>query len=427
MRESSLPNSRNITRHELPNGLVLLVRENHAVPTVEIEGTVAVGSVHEMMRDAGLAALTARMLRRGTKHHPFEALNEVLESVGASIEVSAGRRGTSVHGTALSEDVSLLMTLLAEVLREPAIPADQFRIVQQQTLAQLQEQLNDTQSMASLTFRTLLYPFGHPNARNILGDPQSVSRLRPLDVAQFYALNFTPRGAHLVVVGDVEASEVIALAEEAFGGWRGGDATQPDLPEVLPPGEVRQQKVVMPDKTQSDIVLGWLGVRRLDPDWMAVNVANTLLGRFGMGGRLGDSVREKQGLAYYVYSSAEAGMDAGPWLAAAGVAPQAVDQTVRSILAEIKRLQDEPVPAEELADTQAYITGLLPLQLETNAGVANVISNMEWYKLGLDYLLGYSDAVWQVTPADVQRVAQQYLDPEVYVLATAGPVPPAGV
>ncbi len=426
MHESSLPNSQNIVRHELANGLMLLIRENHAVPTVEVEGTVAVGSVHEMMRDAGLAALTARMLRRGTKNYSFEQLNDILEGVGASIEVSAGRRGTSVHGTALSEDLSLLVTLLADVLQKPTFPADQFHIVQKQTLAQLQEQLNDTGAMASLTFRTLLYPFGHPNARNILGDPQTVHRLQPLDVAQFYALNFTPHGAHLVVVGDVDAREVIALVEDAFGGWRGGDTTQPDLPEVLPPREVRRRKVVMPDKTQSDIVLGWLGVHRLDPDWMMVNVANTLLGRFGMGGRLGDSVREKQGLAYYVYSSAEAGLDAGPWLTAAGVAPQAVNQAIHSILTEVKRLQDEPVSAEELTDSQSYISGVLPLQLETNRGVANVISNMEWYNLGLDYLLSYSDAVWQVTPVDVQRVAQKYLDSEVYVLATAGPVPPAG-
>jgi len=140
-----------------------------------------------------------------------------------------------------------------------------------------------------------------------------------------------------------------------------------------------------------------------------------------MMGRLGDSVREEQGLAYYVYSSQEAGPVTGLWFAAAGVNPNNVEQAIDSIQMEFGRLADQPVPDEELADTQAYLTGILPIQLETNDGVASTLLNMEWNGLGLDYLQRYNNLVYSVSADDVQRVAQRYLRSDAYVLSVAGP------
>jgi zinc protease len=152
-----------------------------------------------------------------------------------------------------------------------------------------------------------------------------------------------------------------------------------------------------------------------------VRVANTILGRFGMMGRLGEKVREEQGLAYYVYSSQDAGSMTGLWYAAAGVNPTNVEQAITSIQEEFARLAEERVNEEELADTQAYLTGVLPLQLETNDGVASTLLNIEWHGLGLDYLHRYNDLVYNVTAEDVQRVAQSYLRPDIYALSIAGP------
>jgi zinc protease len=138
-------------------------------------------------------------------------------------------------------------------------------------------------------------------------------------------------------------------------------------------------------------------------------------------GRLGDKVREEEGLAYYVYSSQESGPNAGLWYAAAGVNPANVEQAITSIRREFARLAEEKVSDEELADTQAYLTGILPLQLETNEGVASTLLNMEWYQLGLDYLYRYNDLIYSVTADDVQRVAQSYLRADAYALSVAGP------
>jgi zinc protease len=154
---------------------------------------------------------------------------------------------------------------------------------------------------------------------------------------------------------------------------------------------------------------------------MKARLGNTILGVFGMMGRLGDSVREELGLAYYVYSWLEAGLGAGPWLATAGVNPANVERAIDGILTQIRRMRDEPLPADELADSQSFMTGSMPLRLETNEGVASTMLDMERYDLGFDYLLRYADLVNAVTAHDVQEMVRRCLDPEVYALAIAGP------
>jgi zinc protease len=179
--------------------------------------------------------------------------------------------------------------------------------------------------------------------------------------------------------------------------------------------------VPMPGKTQSDLVLGWPGLARNDPDYMKARLANTVLGVFGMRGRLGDNVRDAQGLAYYVYSQLEAGLGAGPWLATAGVNPANVRRAIDAILYEVRCLRDERLSADELADSQSFLTGSMPLRLETNEGIAATLLEIERYDLGFDYLLRYADLVNAVTVQDAQEMAQKYLNPDVYALALAGP------
>ncbi|MCB0140391.1 MAG: insulinase family protein, partial [Caldilineaceae bacterium] len=162
-------------------------------------------------------------------------------------------------------------------------------------------------------------------------------------------------------------------------------------------------------------------VARSHPDYDALRVANTILGRFGMMGRLGETVREEQGLAYYCSSALQTDLVAGAWVTSAGVNPANVEQAIDSILAEFQRLAHEPVTAQELSDSQAYMTGIVPLSLETNAGVAQTLYNMEWFNLGLDYLQRYSSLINAITVEDVQRVAQTYLRGDAYALVVAGP------
>jgi len=150
-------------------------------------------------------------------------------------------------------------------------------------------------------------------------------------------------------------------------------------------------------------------------------VCNTILGVFGLMGRLGEKVRDEQGLAYYSLSRVDGGPGPGPWSVIAGVNPANIERAIASIRAEIRRICEEPVGEEELADNKAFITGSLPLRLETNEGVAQAILNMERYSLGLDYLQRYAGLINDITIERVQAVARRWLDPDAYALAIAGP------
>ncbi len=418
--ERAMPGPETITVHEYPNGLRLYVYENHTVPAVVIDGSLAAGNVFDPPEKSGLAALTAGMLRRGTSTHTFEALNEIIESVGAAIEISGGTHTTDIYANCLSEDLDLILDLLAEMLRDPAFPPEEFSRLKQQTLTHIQEREHDTRSMAFITFRRLLYGDDHPYGRPVTGLRETVERITLEDVRAFYQTHIGARGGQLVVVGDVEPATVIEKVGQVLGDWKGHTADLV-LPPVQPSRERRREHVRIADKTQSDIVLGWLGIPRKHPDWTPLAVANTIWGQFGMGGRIGDSVREKQGLAYYAYGSVDGNFGPGAWTATAGVAPSNVERAITSILNEARRLCEEPVQQEELQDVQTFLIGSLPIRLETNEGLAAAISDMAWYDLGLDYLQKTEERVRAVTVEDVQRVARTYMDPEHYVLAVAGP------
>lgn len=415
----AFPGPDNVHRTQLDNGMVLLVRENHAAPVVVLDGYLAVGSVHEPADKAGLASFTASLLTRGSSRYDFDTFNETVESVGASLTVGAGDHVTHFSTESLAEDFPRLVELLADVLRHPTFPAEQIERVRGQWLVRLQEREQNTRSVAHRRFHELLYgdhPYGRPGS----GYPETIQAIGRDDLVAFHQENYGPQKGIIVVSGDVTTAAAVELIDRHLGDWRGASPAQ-SLPPITPQTEIRRQSVPMPGKVQSDIMVGCLSIARSDPDYFAVQVANNILGQFGMMGRLGEVVREEQGLAYYSYSALDTDIGPGPWLAAAGVNPTNVQLAVDSILSEFARMGNEPVTPEELADSQANMTGRLPLALETNDGVTSQLLNMEWYGLGLDYLYRYADAINAVRAEDVQRVAAKYLRPDAYTLVVAGP------
>lgn len=420
MTNRAFPNATNVTRQVLDNGLVVLVRENHAAPVAVLEGYLPVGAVQDPLDKVGLSSFVTSMLMRGSAHYDFAAFNEAIESIGASLSVSSETHAANIGTTSLSEDFPLMVEILADTLRRPTFPVEHLERVRQQKLVSLQEREQDTQQMAGLRFYETIYPPQHPYGRSISGYKESVSAIQRADLETFYQQRYTPHGGVITVVGNVQTNQVVDLLQRHLGDWVGKPAATAAVAGMGAPA-VHQVQLSMADKVQSDIVIGCPAISRHHPDYYAIRVANTILGRFGMMGRLGEKVREEQGLAYYCSSTHDAELFAGVWLAEAGVNPANVAQAVASILTEFDRLGSELVSDQELADSQAYLTGVLPLTLETNGGVATTLLNMEWYGLGLDYLLRYNDLMYGVTAADVQRVARQYLRRDNYTLVVAGP------
>ena len=417
----SIPGPNDITRHEMSNGIVVLVRENHSSPSVVLGGYLPVGAYDERPDQAGLAAFTAGAMMRGTANRTFDQIFEELESVGASAGVSGGTHTTGFGAKSLVEDLPLALDVLADVLRHPAFPREEVEKLRGEILTDLEERAHDTRRMANLAFYELAYPQEHPYARSLTGYAETVSGLSRDDLAQFYAGGYGPQEMVIVLVGAVDSAHALAQVEAAFGDWEGSTYEREPLPDAPRIADIRERTISIPGKTQSDIILGYPGPQRTAPDFLDARVCNTILGVFGLMGRLGENVRDRQGLAYYSYSHVSGGPGPGPWRVVAGVDPADVEAAITSIRAEIRRMCAETVGQDELDDNKAFITDSLPLRLETNYGVARGILDMERYNLGLDYLQRYAGLIKQVTVEQVQAVAQRWLDPDAYALAIAGP------
>lgn len=417
---NALPSPENIRRVVFDNGITVLVRENHSAPVAVLEGSLSAGSIQEPSEKAGLCSYVASMLTRGSQRYSFDRFNDTIEAVGASLSVSPNTHATNFGITCLSEDFPALLEVLADILRHPIFPDEQIERVRSQKLVRLQEREQDTASMAHLRLGETLYGKDHPYGRAISGYSHTIGAINRTDLQLFHQKFFTPNGAIIAVAGDVDTDALIELVARHFGDWHGLVIDQ-SVPPLEFPQAIERIVHPIPGKYQSDIIMGFPAVARSHPDYDALRVANTILGRFGMMGRLGETIREEQGLAYYCYSSLDTDLSAGAWIATAGVNPANVEQAINSMLAEFQRLAQEAVTAEELGDSQAFMTGTVPLGLETNAGVAQTLYNMEWYNLGLDYLQRYRDIIYSIRVDDVQRVARSYLRSDAYALVVAGP------
>lgn len=421
----SIPGSHNIRREVLENGIVVLVYENFSAQSVVISGSLRAGSQFETPEKNGLAAMTANALLRGTARYDFDTINEKLEYAAADLDITGSIHRTSFSGKALAEDLSLLVELLAEAVRTPTFPDVHLDLLRGEVMTSLHIREQDTRYRANRAFYEALYPPEHPYHHSTRGTLETVPTLTVSDLQAFHARHYGPAGMIIVVVGAIKADDAIRTVREYLGDWANPD--QPDLPPVpavSPMTETRRAFVGLPGKTQSDIVLGTVGPSRFDSDFLAAQLVNSVLGQFGMMGRIGHSVRETLGLAYYAYSSVDGGYTASPWSVTAGVNPANVGLAIARIQDELERIVSQPITPEELDDNQSYFTGRVPLQLETNEGIAGSLLNMEIYHLGLDYLINYRTVIYRLTAADLLAAAQKYLTPDRLVIAVAGPDKP---
>jgi zinc protease len=306
-------------------------------------------------------------------------------------------------------------------MRQPEFPKAEVEKLRHQLLTGLAVEMQDTSDMADITFDEILYR-GHPYGRSEDGNPDTIKAITRADLVKFHQRTFGPRGMTVVVVGAVEPKATVDLVERVLGDWKNPDQPdEPSLPKLKLLEKTIKRHYKIAGKSQADIVIGTNGPRRKDDDYMAATLGNSVLGQFGMMGRIGESVREKSGLAYYAYSNISAGVGPGSWTISAGVNPANMDKVSELIIKELKRLIRVSVTREELADSQANFIGRLPLSLESNGGVASALLNIERYDLGLDYYRRYPDLVKAITPGDVLKVARKYIDLDRLVIATAGP------
>ena len=417
----SFPGPETIHRRELECGLVVLARQNQSSPSVVVSGFLEAGAIDDPAGRGGLADITASALMRGTQERSFDQIYESIESIGASLGFGAGTTSTSFGGKSLAEDLTVLLSVLEDVIRHPVFPTDQVGRLRGEKLTALTMRDEDTGSVAQLTFDDLAYP-DHPYRFPSDGYRETVGGLNAAALKAFHRRYYGPRGAVVAVVGAVDPEKAINAVEKHLGGWKGGPrARRPKVPGMPPPTQTVRRKVKLEGKSQSDIVLGTPGPSRFDLEFLPAVLGNNILGRFGLFGRIGDAVREAAGLAYYAYSTLTGGPGPGPWQVIAGVNPANAERAIELTLHELKRFVDERVTKQELTDNQANFIGRLPLQLESNEGVAAALVNIERYGLGLDYYQRYPGLIASITRDEILEAARRFIDPDKLVIAIAGP------
>ena len=408
-------------RHQvLPNGAVLLVAERPAIPIVLLRVYLPAGSAFDPPDAPGLANLTAELLTRGTAQRSGPALDEAIEFVGGSLEASAGRDGATLSLSVLKKDLGLGLDLLAEVLTQPAFPADELARKAKEIQAALRRSEESPESVAARVLGEILYagyPYGHP----VPGTIESVGKLTREQVVAFYRAHYRPEGAILVAAGDVKTDDIRGEIMRRLAAWQPAGGAPP-RPRQAPAASSPLTRTVKRELTQTTVLLGRPAVGHGHPDYYPLVVASYVLGG-GSASRLYTRVREEQGLAYDVSTHLAVGRYGATLLISLQTRTEGVAEASRLVREEMGRMGKELVLDAELTKAKAYLIGSFPLRMDTTSKMAGLLQSVEEYGLGLYYPARYRRAIEKVTAADVQRVARRYLDPSSYSSVTVGNLP----
>ncbi|MGH9347633.1 MAG: M16 family metallopeptidase [Vicinamibacterales bacterium] len=407
-------------REELQNGAVIIAKQSRTTPAVTIHASFGAGILYDPQASPGVAHLVSRMLDRGTTSRSAAEIADELDSRGVSLNTTLNRHVASLVCNCLTEDFDAILALLADIGMHATFPEDELAVRRPETITMIRQDEDSPATMAIEGLLGLLYP-GHPYGTRPRGTVESVEHIPRSALQAFHAARFRPATLSLVIVGDVAPAQAIEAASRAFGEWK----APPPAPVVLPPVAQAsgRRRLVMPmmNKVQADIAYGFVAILRSDPAYYAYHVMNNILGQYSLGGRLGDSIRERQGMAYYCFSALDANRIPGPLTIRAGVNPANVGRAVASIDVEVDRMAADGPTDKELRESKQYLVGSMPRTLETNTGIATFLQTAEFFGLGLDYDLRLPGLIHGVTREAVHEAARNVLASSRASVAIAGP------
>ena len=408
------------TRVVLDNGAVFLAKETTTTPAVSISLAVRAGSASDPPDAEGTTWLLSRVIDRGTASRSAGEIAEDLDHRGITLSISVTRHLFSIACTCLSADFDPVLSLVGEILAQPSLPEDELATRKGEVITAIRQDEDNPAVRANEALMARLYP-GHPYGRPTKGSIDIVERLGRSDLLRQHTARFGPNHLIGVIVGDVPAGQAQDAAARVFGRWRPVKSDPLVLPPVHPATGRDVTVIQMMSKSQADIAYGFTAVNRHDPGYYACWLMNNAFGQFAIGGRLGDSIREKQGMAYYVSSSLDANVAEGPLAIRAGVAGANVERAIASIDEEIRKLVADGLSAQELAESKQFLIGSMPRALETNIGIANFLQNEEFFGLALDYDLQLPARLDAVTLDAANAAARRLLDVGRATVVVAGP------
>jgi zinc protease len=405
-----------IQKFELPNGLRLLVKENHRLPFVEFRAALQGGVLAETVENNGITQLLAKMLLKGTSRRNAEQIAVEIESVGGHIDSYGGNNSFGVNAEVLSSDFATGLDLLADVLLNPTFPADALKREREVQIASIAAQKDNLLKSASNVMRRGL--FGNSGyGLDTLGTEETVQKISAADLKALHQKLVAQKNCVFAIFGDVKAGEVKAAVERMFANWKPGQKSETGIqkPELKEPKRVEETR----DKKQAVIVIGFPATTMHDEDRYALDLLQEACS--DLGSRLFLRVREKLGLAYYVGAQHFPGLAPGYFAFYAGTEPSQVSLVEQEFLKEAELLRTEGLTAEELKRAKAKIIGSKKIARQDLGSLASLTALDELYGLGYQRT-DLDDAKFEaVTLEQVKTVAQKYLKPDAFVVSVVKP------
>ena len=427
-RKYRAPASREILQVKLPkpveaklkNGLTVLIVEDRRAPYISMQLHIGgAGALFEPAGMAGLASITAQMLREGTSTKTSLQIAEEIDRLGASVSAGAsfGSPDVVLNAAGLSDNFDTWFTIASEMLLQPSFPADELEKLKQRMRVQLREQRSGANFLLNERFNRAVYG-DHPAAK-VSATAESLDALTRETLVQWHRERFVPQNAILGIAGDVRAKDLLAKLEKRLAGWKKTEL-QPTWPAH--PVAANARKVLLvhrPNSVQTTVALGNIAIDRRSADYPAMIVMNDVIGG-GASARLFLNLREEKGYTYGVYSDFSALRYPGPWRAGGNMRTDVTDGALVEFFKEIRRIRDESVPSKELDESKRSIVASFALSLEQPSRVLNFAITRKLYGLPADYWDTYSSKIAAVTADDVQRVARKYLNPDTLQIVAVG-------
>jgi zinc protease len=403
----------------LPNGLTMLVLEQHRLPTVSYSLWIKSGTLSDPKDFPGLASFTADLLREGTAKRNSAQIATELDELGAGFAADAafGSNLTTIQTNGLSQSADKLMDLMSDMVLNAGFPADEVQKYQRQEGARLLQLRSNPGFLARERLARAIY--GDFPAAVQSPTTDSLKKATPEALKGFHDKYYAPNNAILAVAGDITVAQAKELATKYFGNWKNHAIEGTGFGTVSSPAAARVYLVDRPGSVQSNILAGGLSLKRSDPDYIPLVITNRILGG-GSAARLFSNLREEKGYTYGAYSRVSSDVYPGSFIANTEVRNSVTDGSLHELMFEFKRLRDEKVPQAELEEAKRSIISSFALSVENTQGVVNSWMAVKYFGLGNDYWDRYSDEVAKVNADTVQRMARKYVDLDHLQLVVVG-------
>lgn len=408
-----------VARHRLANGLDVLLVERRELPVVDVQLVIRAGAYGDTAAHAGRAWMTAELLDQGTDGRTATQIADEAELLGASLQTRGSWDFCTTALHVLTHRLGPALELLADVMLRPTFPEAELERRRELRLAAIMQDASEPRVLAANALADALYGADHPFGRPIGGLSETVRSLSRAGLVDFYSRRFAPENAYLIAVGDVDAEQLLPLIDGAFAGWSRRTAIPATDHKMVPRNGVTVHIVDRPGAPQSEVRVGRRGPPRLVDGHSALVVANSVLGG-AFSSRLNMLLREEKAYTYGVSSNFAFRAGGGPFIASTAVFTGATADTVDTIVREMGRLGEQPVPADELERARNYLVLGLPRTFETTGDIAEHVSEVALHGLGDDYYDEYAGRMRAVTAEDVKAAAARWLAPDDLVVVVVG-------